>query len=148
MKKTTAKIILLVLLMLAGAWAVGLIPTQEAQALGQRQAVIYIRAIAADLGLTPTQVENLTRQQAYDYLIAEYPSLPVNKLRELSDYWSAIKIMVWRDAVAREIAANEIIIQDGLATLFPGVVVDWGHPRVREARYVLAVVARGDPNAL
>ena len=62
----TLKTTLLGAIMLAGAWHVGIIPIREGQALGQRTAVIYIRAIAAE--------KKPTFQSLYEKAIAEVDS--------------------------------------------------------------------------
>ena len=72
-----------------------------AYGLGQRLAVQYIRAIAADAELTPSQAENLTPQQAATYILANYPEIPPAKLKEAATYWPGIKIMLMNDAVER-----------------------------------------------
>ncbi len=61
-------------------------PTQPAYGLGQRQVVKYIRAIAADLELTPVQVENLTKQQAFNYLMTNYPTLSAARIKDFAIY--------------------------------------------------------------
>lgn len=115
--KRNAILIIGVVFMLAGAWYIN-----DVQALGQRTAVIYIRAIAADLELTPTQVENLTKQQAYNYLIAEYPSLPADKIKELSRYWTGIKIMLMRDAIERQTVARLVLFKQRIELAYPDAV--------------------------
>ncbi len=113
--------------------------------LGQRVCVKKARNFAANQEYTVSQVENATKQQ----ILTATGLTDPNEIAEYKRYWPGIKEMLLRDAIAREIAANEILVQSGLETLFPSVdPVIWEHPRVQEARYVLAVAARGDPDAL
>ncbi len=153
----TVKIILLVVILLAGAWYTGLIPVQPAQALGQRTAVIYIRAIAADLELTSSQVENLTKQQAYNYLIAVYPSVPADKIKELSAYWSGdqanvlagIKLMLWNDAVERRTQDRLVLFKQRIESAYPDAVgLQTEYARDIAMQLLPLLYGEVDPNAL
>jgi len=124
-------------------------PVEQVYGLGQRDAVIKIRAIAADMNLTPAQCENLTKQQAYNYLTNQYPALPTDKLKEFVRYWPAIKIMLTRDAEARERKIIRSRLKQVIATEWPNADIDWSHWRVQEvADQVVYLIQGGDPNAL
>ena len=136
-------------LLLAGAWCVGLMPPREAQALGQRQAVIYIRAIAADLELTPEQVENLTEQQAATYILNEYPSIPANKLKELFVYWPGIKILMSRDSIDRQTVARLILFRTRIESVYPDAVyLQTDYARELATGLLPLLYGEVDPNAL
>lgn len=146
MKRKRLKIIASVMLPVALLlW----LPVHEACGLGQRVAVIRMRAIASDRDMTIAQIDPLTMQQAYNYLVAEYPNLPAEKLKELSVYWPGIKRFLRQDAVRRETRTNAIVIRNGFGTLFPTVDIDWREPRTQKALSWLAYVATAeDPNDL
>ena len=111
--------IILIVTFTLGMW---LIPLQEAHALGQRLAVQYIRAIAVDLQLTPTQVDNLTKQQAATYILQEYPSIPAAKLKEASTYWPGIKEMLLRDSIERQTIARLVLFKQLIESAYPDAV--------------------------
>ncbi len=116
-------------------------------ALGQRQAGQYIRAIAADPNLTVEQAQGLAAQQAYNYLVAEYPQLPANKLKELLVYWPGIRKPLIRDAIKREVSTHRPTIGNGIESLFPSVEFDWSDSRLSSALNTFAFAAvGGDPN--
>ena len=97
-------------------------PAREAEGLGQRLAVKYIRAIAADVGLTPEQVDNLTQQQAATYILNNYPDIPVEKLKEVAVFWDGIKIMLRKDAVERRMVERLILLKQQFTTAYPNAV--------------------------
>ncbi len=119
-KRLKAIMPVVMLLLVIGAF--GLIPPREAKALGQRQAVIYIRAIAADLELTPGQVENLTKAQVAAYILDEYPAIPADKLKEASRYWGGIKRMLIRDSVERRMVVRLVLFKSRLEAVYPDAV--------------------------
>lgn len=137
--------LLLVVVLLAGA----LIPLRSVHALGQRTAVIYIRAIAADLELTPEQVESLTPQQVAAYILQEYPSIPIAKLKEVLRYWPGIKIMLHNDSVERQTTARLVIFKQRIESAYPdavGLQTEYARDRVRPLLPLL--YGEVDPNAL
>jgi len=126
-----------------------LMPTQRASGLGQRQAVIYIRAIAADLELTPAQVKNLTQQQAYNYIVANYPKIPTAKLKELAVYWKGIKIMLYNDAVERQTVARVVLWLQQHLTLYPDAVgLDTDYAKELGRRFMPLLYGEVDPNEI
>ena len=90
--------------------------------LGQRLAVKYIRAIAANAELTPAQVDSLTKRQAATYILNNYPNIPAAKLKEASTYWPGIKIMIHNDAVEREFVERFALWITQLRSDYPDAV--------------------------
>ena len=122
---------------------------QDARGLGQRLPVQYIRAIAADLELTPIQAENLTKQQAYNYLIAEYPALPAARIKEFRRFWPGIKEMLLRDAIERRTQDRLILFKQQLTSLYPdavGLQTEYAKDTVRQLLPLL--YGEVDPNDL
>ena len=142
MKKT---ILIIGVLFFAALW----MPTQRASGLGQRIAVQYIRAIAAELELTPAQVENLTKQQAASYILANYPDIPAAKLKEAATYWPGIKIMLMRDSIERQTVARLVLFRQRLLTAYPDAVgLDTDYAKDIGRRLLPLLYGEVDPNAL
>ncbi len=144
MKKNMVLIIGLVLF-----GAVLFLPSREVKGLGQRLPVQYIRAIAAELELTVSQAENLTMQQAYNYLISEYPALPAAKIKEFKHYWPGIKIMLVRDAKERRTLERLVLLRQQLNAVYPDAV-GLDSETAKDLAIQLLPLLHGevDPNAL
>ena len=124
-------------------------PTQPAHALGQRQVVTYIRAIAADLELTPTQVENLTKQQAFNYLMTNYPTLSAARIKEFARYWPGIKGMLHGDAVERQTQGRFVLLRQQLKSVYPDAVgLQTEYARDIAMQLLPLLYGEVDPNAL
>jgi len=104
-------------------------PARKAEGLSQRLAVKYLRAIAAkikvtpdDAGLTPEQVDSLTKSQAATYILNNYPDIPVEKLKEVAVFWDGIKIMLYNDAVERRMVERLILLRQQFTTAYPNAI--------------------------
>ena len=97
-------------------------PAREAEGLGQRLAVKYIRAIAADAGLTLEQVDSLTKSQAATYILNNYPDIPVEKLKEVAVFWDGIKIMLRNDAVERRMVERLVLLKQQFTAAYPNAI--------------------------
>ena len=111
----------IILLIILAICSVALWPP-DAKGLGQRLAVQYIRAIAANAELTPEQVESLTPQQVNAYILANYPQIPAAKLKEAATYWPGIKIMLMNDAIERRTLARLVLLRQQLLTAYPNAI--------------------------
>ena len=124
-------------------------PAREAEGLGQRLAVKYIRAIAADLGLTPEQVDNLTQQQAATYILNNYPDIPVEKLKEVAVFWDGIKIMLRKDAVERRMVERLILLKQQFTAAYPNAIgLDSQTAKDIGRQLIPLLYGEVDPNAL
>ena len=138
-------IIIIIVLFLAALW----MPTQRASGLGQRLAVQYIQAIAADMKLTPEQVKNLTKEQAATYILAYHPNIPTGKLKEASTYWKNIKIMLYNDAVERQTIARLVLFRQRLLAAYPDAVgLDTQYAKDIGRQVLPLLYGEVDPNAL
>jgi len=117
--------------------------------LGQRTAVKYLRAIAIDLELTPTQVDNLTKQQAATYILNNYPSISEAKLKEASEYWVGIKIMLKNDSVERQTQSRIALLRTQIESNYPDVVgLNTQYAKDLARQLIPLLYGEVDPNAL
>ena len=124
-------------------------PARKAEGLGQRLAVKYIRAIAADVGLTPSQVDNLTPQQARTYILNNYPDIPIDKLKEAATYWDGIKIMLINDAVERRMVERLVLLRQQFTTAYPNAIgLDSQTAKDIGRQLIPLLYGEVDPNAL
>jgi hypothetical protein len=116
--------------------------------MNQRQVFRWIRAIAVDLELTPTQAENLTKQQAAIYIKDNYPFVTNAQLKEAAHFWPGMKEILIRDAKERELETEVVILGAAVESFRPDVI-DWQHENVQELFAGLAYLTLGgDPNDL
>jgi hypothetical protein len=117
--------------------------------LGQRTVVRYIRAIAADLELTPAQVDNLTKQQAATYILQNYPTITAAKLKEAEVYWDAIKVMLRNDALARQLTGRRMLLRQQLLNAYPNAIcLDTDYAKDLADRLIPLLYAEVDPNEI
>ncbi len=117
--------------------------------LGQHTAMIHLRSIAAELELTPTQVQNLTKQQAAQYILDNYPSITPSKLKAVSIFWVGMKEILLRDAVDRQTQARLILFKTRIESVYPEAVgLQTEHAKELALQLLPLLYGEVDPNDL
>jgi hypothetical protein len=140
------QVILIVALLFLGLLCIA---PQQAQALNQRVAVQYIRAIAVDLALTPSQINDLTKVQVATYIKNNYPSVTNAQLKECDTFWVAIKKMLSNDALARQMTTRRILLRQHLLSAYPqAVFLNTEYAKEIADKLIPLLYAEVDPNEI